>query len=264
MALPPTLGSEVSLTAVALLDLLEKGTGWVYCHFCYHVGSRCTCMGAFPPSWSQAVGESLGCGAAASSGGLTTVGTPATGYLPPPPGLPPIDYSKWRLPLPEASATGVAMAPLHLAGVGRGAGLRGTAKRIAGSPRPGGLAQRMPALPMTMLCTPQTMPVQQPCPEQPAMPHQQAVQPPKRPAGWDAIADTPADGTTPTGGTMQDCGRPAVRGQSPGSRSLSHPGGAPGMARVQQQCQEGGLPSGPMPGGRSLPPPPLPPAPERT
>ena len=125
MAPPPTLGSKVSLTAIALLDLLEKATGWVYCHFCYHVGSRCTCMGPFPPSWSQVVGESPGCGATASSGGLTTPGMPATGYLLPPPGLPPIDYSKWRLPLPEASAAGVAMAPLRLAGVGRATGLWG-------------------------------------------------------------------------------------------------------------------------------------------
>ena len=45
---------------------------------------------------------------------------------------------------------------------------------------------------------------------------------------------------------------------------VSHPRGAPGMVSVQQQCQEGGLPSGSMPGGRSLPPPPPPPAPERT
>ena len=84
----PTLGSEVSLAAVALLDLLEKATGWVYCCFCYHLGSRCTCMGAFPPSWSQVVGESLGHRVTASSGGLTAPGMPATGYLPPPPGLP--------------------------------------------------------------------------------------------------------------------------------------------------------------------------------
>ena len=159
MVLPPTLGSEVSLMAIALLDLLEKATGWMYCHFCYHVGSRCTCMGAFPPSWSQVVGELPGCGATASSGGLTAPGTPATGYLLPPPGLPPIDYSKWRLPLPEASATGVATAPLHLTGVGRGTGLWSMVKRIAGSPHPGRLAQRMPAPPTTMPCTPQTMPV---------------------------------------------------------------------------------------------------------
>ena len=264
MAPLPTLGREVSLTAVALLDLLEKATGWVYCRFCYHVGSRCTCMGAFPPSWSQVVGESPGCGATASSGGLTAPGMPATGYLPPPPGLPPVDYSKWRLPLPEASATGVATAPLHLAGIGRGTGLWGTAKRTAGSPRPGGLAQRMPAPPTTMPCVPQMMPVRQPCPEQPATPYQQAVQPPKRPMGQGAIADTPTDKTTPAGGTTQDCGRPAARGRGPGSCSVSHPRGAPGMASAQQQHQEGGLPSGSMPGGRSLPPPPPPPVPERT
>ena len=68
LAPPPNLGSKVSLPAVALLKLLEKTTGWVYCHFCYHLGSRCTCMGAYPPSWSQVVGESPGCGATASSG----------------------------------------------------------------------------------------------------------------------------------------------------------------------------------------------------
>ena len=44
------------------------------------------------------------------------------------------------------------------------------------------------------------------------MGYQQAVQPPKRPVGWGAIADTSADKTTPMGGTMQDRGRPAARG----------------------------------------------------
>ena len=159
MVPPPTLGSKVSLAAVALLDLLEKSTGWVYCHFCYHLGSWCTCMGAFPPSWSQVVGEMPGYGATASSRGLTTPGMPATGYLPPPPGLPPIDYSKWRLPPPEALTARVVTDPLRLPGVGRGAGLRGTAKRIAGLPRTGGLAQRMPVPPTTMPCMPQMMPV---------------------------------------------------------------------------------------------------------
>ena len=159
MAPPPTLGSKVSLVAIALLDLLEKATGWVYCRFCYHLGSWCTCMGAFPLSWSQVVGESPVHRATASSGGLTAPGMPATGYLPPPPGLPPIDYSKWRLPPPGAPASGGATAPPQLAGVGRSAGLWGTTKRIAGAPHPGRLAQRMPAPPPTMLCAPQMMPV---------------------------------------------------------------------------------------------------------
>ena len=157
---PPNLGSDVNLTAVALLDLLEKTTGWVYCRFCYHLGSRCACMGAFPPSWSQVVGELLGCGAATSSRGMTTPGMPAagmSGYLPSLPGLPPIDFTKWRLPPPEALTAGGATAPPHLPGVRRGAGLWGTAKRIAGAPHPGGLAQQMPAPPTMMPCAPQTV-----------------------------------------------------------------------------------------------------------
>ena len=162
LALPPNLGSNVSLPAVALLELLEKTTGWGYCRFCYHLGSRCACMGAYspgpPPLWSQVVGESPGCGATASSRGMTTPSTPAagmSGYLPPPPGLSPIDFSKWRLPPPEAPASRGPTAPPNLPGVRRSDRLRGTVKRIMGVPRPGGLAQRMPAPPMLMPCMPQ-------------------------------------------------------------------------------------------------------------
>ena len=159
MVLPPNLGSEVSLAAIALLDLLVKATGWVYCRFCYHLGSRCACMGAFPPSWSQVVGELLGCGATASSGGMAAPGMPAARYLPPSPYLPPIDYSKWRLPLPKAPAAGGATAPPHLPGVGRSAGLWGTVKRIMGTPHPGGLVQGMPVPPTMTPCMPLMMPV---------------------------------------------------------------------------------------------------------
>ena len=98
------------------------------------------------------------------------------------------------------------------------------------------------------------------------MPYQQAVQPPKRlvpGAGRGVGADTPTGKTTPVGGTMQDHRRPAARERGHGSHSVSYPRGAPGTASVQRQRQEGGLPSGSMPGGRSLPPPP-PPVPERT
>ena len=158
---PPNLGSDVSLPAVALLELLEKTTGWVYCCFCYHLGSRCACMGAFPPSWNQVVGESPGCRVTASSGGMTTPGTPAagmSGYLPPTPGLPPIDFSKCRLPPPETLASRGATAPPNLHGVGRSTGLRGTAKRIVGARRPGRLAQRMPVPPTSTPYTSQTIP----------------------------------------------------------------------------------------------------------
>ena len=54
LALPPNLGSDMSLPAVALVQQLEKTTGWEFCHYCCHLGSRCSCMGAYhlapPPS----------------------------------------------------------------------------------------------------------------------------------------------------------------------------------------------------------------------
>ena len=99
------------------------------------------------------------------------------------------------------------------------------------------------------------------------MPYQQAVQPPKRlvpGVGRGVIADTSTGKTAPVGGTAQDHGRPAARGQGHGSHSVSHPRGVPEMASSQLQHQEGGLPCGLMPSGRSLPPPPPPPVPERT
>ena len=225
LALPPNLGSDMGLPAVALLELLEKATGWGYCRYCCHLGSRCICMGAYspvpPPSWSQVVDQSPGYGATASSGGMTAPSTTAarrSGYVPPPPGLPPIDFSNWRLPPPEAPASrGLSAAPPSLPGVERSINLRGTAKRIMGAQmaqHPGGLAQWMlapatsapcmpqmapplsqspPGRPATSApCAPQTVqPLHQPPPGWPAMPYQQAVQPPKKPMGRGVTADTP-------------------------------------------------------------------------
>ena len=141
LALLPNLGSDMSLPAVALLQLLEKATGWGFCCYCCHLASRCICIVAYslapPPLWSQVVEESPGYGATASSGGMTAPTTTAagvSGYVPPPPGLPPIDFSNWRLPPPEALASrGLPTAPPSLPGVGRSIRLRGTAKRIAGA-----------------------------------------------------------------------------------------------------------------------------------
>ena len=201
LALPPNLGSDMSLPAVALLQLLKKRTGWGYCHYCCHLGSRCICMGAYPlappQSWSQVVDQSPGYRATASSGGMTSPSTTAagmSGYVPPPPSLPPIDFSNWRLPPPEAPASrGLPTAPPGLPGVGRSTRLRGTAKRIAGAQmaqRSGSLAQWTPTPPMSVPCTPRMVPpLHQPPPGQPAMPYQQAVQPPKKPMGRGVISD---------------------------------------------------------------------------
>ena len=48
--LPPNLSCDIVLPAVALLQLLETLTGLGFCCYCFHVGSWCTCMGAYPPA----------------------------------------------------------------------------------------------------------------------------------------------------------------------------------------------------------------------
>ena len=78
-ALPPNLGRDMSLPAVSLLQLLETSMGLGFCRYCYHVGSKCICMGTYQPtppqSWSQIVEQTQGYGVTASSGGMTTSST---------------------------------------------------------------------------------------------------------------------------------------------------------------------------------------------
>ena len=215
-------------------------------------------MGAYspvsPPLWSQVVDQSPGYRVTASSGGMTAPSTTAarmSGYVPPPQGLPPIDFSNWRLPPPEAPASGgLPTAPPSLPGVGRSINLRGTAKRIVGAQMvqcPGGLAQWMPAPATSMPCTPQMAPpLRQLPPGWPAMsvpfmpqmapslcqlppgwlatPYQQVVQLPKKPTGRGVTADAPTDKTTPVGSACaQDHGRSSMRGWGGSGQSISHP-----------------------------------------
>ena len=112
-ALPPNLGHDMVLPAVALLQLLETSTGLGFCHYCCHLGSQCMCLEAYQPvppqSWSQIVEQTPGYGVTASSGGMTTPSTTVSGmsgYVAPPPGLTPPDFSSWRLPPPEAPHPG--------------------------------------------------------------------------------------------------------------------------------------------------------------
>ena len=107
--LPPNLGHDMGLPAVALLQLLEASTGVGFCRYCCCPGLQCMCIGASPQvpptSWSQVVEQTPGCGVAASSGGMTTPSTSVAGmpgYVAPLPGLTPPDFSSWSLPPPEA------------------------------------------------------------------------------------------------------------------------------------------------------------------
>ena len=102
---PPNLGCDMGLPVVALLQLLEVATGVGFCHYCCHLGSRCKCIGAYrpapPKSWSQIAEQTPGYGVTASSGGMTTPSTTATGmpgHVVPLPSLTPPDFSSWSLP----------------------------------------------------------------------------------------------------------------------------------------------------------------------
>ena len=84
-ALPPNLGCDMGLPAVALLQLLEASTGVGFCCYCCSLGPWCKCVGASP-----------GYGVTASSGGMTTPSTSVAGmpgYVAPLPGLSPPDFS---------------------------------------------------------------------------------------------------------------------------------------------------------------------------
>ena len=124
--LPPNLGCNMSLPAVALLQLLEMSMGVGFCHYCCHLGSWCTCMGTYQPTppqlWSQIVEQTPGYGVTASSGGMTTPSTTVagmSGYVAPPPSLILPDFSSWRLLPPETPHLG-DYPPLHQAYLGSG------------------------------------------------------------------------------------------------------------------------------------------------
>ena len=118
----------------------------------------------------------------------------------------------------------------------------------------GGLTQWAETQPTSVPCMPQmVLPLHQPLPGQPAMPYQQAVQPPKKSTGRGVTSDPSADKTIPVGSTSsQNRRRPTTRGQGGCGQSISHPWGVQEKASVQPPCQEGNLPSASMP---SVPPP---------
>ena len=127
-ALPPRLSLDLGCQVIALLQLLEAATGVGFCHQCCHPRPCCTCMGTSQPApsmlWSQIVQQAPGYGVTSSSGGVTDLSTSMGGmhgYVAPPPGLTPPDFSIWSTPPQEAPppprATGI---PVILASHGEG------------------------------------------------------------------------------------------------------------------------------------------------
>ena len=249
-ALPPNLGHDMGLPAVALLQLLEASTGVGFCHYCCSPGPRCKCVGASQPvppaSWSQIVEQTSGYGVTTSSGGMTTPRTSVAGmpgYVAPLPGLTPPDFSSWSLPHPEAPLPqGLPTVLQGLPGIRRSMQIRAAVERHAraqlaqGPWAPAQWAQMPPTLvPHTPQMAP---PLHQPPPGQPATLYQQTVQLPGKSTGRGVTFNSSIDKTAPAGGqSSEDCGRQRTRGRGDGGQSASCPRG------VQMPCQEGDLPS---------------------
>ena len=107
-ALPPRLCLDLATQAITLLQLLEAATGVGFCCHCCHPRPRCTCTGASqlapPMLWSQIVQQTQGYGVTSTSRGVTNPSTAIggmPGYVAPPPGLTPPDFSIWSIPPPE-------------------------------------------------------------------------------------------------------------------------------------------------------------------
>ena len=131
-ALLPRLYLDLGTQAVALLQLLEAATGVGFCHHCCHPRPRCMCTGASqsapPMLWSQIVQQTQGYGVTITSRGVTDPSTPMgdmPGYVVPPPGLTPPDFSIWSIPPPEVPPPpGLPASPLYRPPVGRASLLR--------------------------------------------------------------------------------------------------------------------------------------------
>ena len=138
-ALPPRLCLDLGTQVVALLQLLEVATGVGFCHHCCHPRPHCTCTGASQPAppmlWSQIVQQAQGYGVTSTSRGVTDLSTPMggmPGYVVPPLGLTPPDFSIWSIPPQEVPPPpGLPASPLYQPPMGRATSLRAAIDRQA-------------------------------------------------------------------------------------------------------------------------------------
>ena len=216
--LPPRLCLDLGTQAIALFQLLEAATGVGFCHHCCHPRPHCMCMGASqlapPRLWSQIVQQAQGYGVT-SSGGVTDPSTPMggmPGYVVPPPGLTPPDFSIWSIPPQEVPLPqGLPVSPLYRPPVGRATSLRAAIDRQAQA-----LRATVPQAPMLSAPKSQAPPLQapqvvpplcQPLPSSrslPATPYQQVVQPPSKPKGRGVTFNSSADKVAAIGGQDAD------------------------------------------------------------
>ena len=206
--------------------------------------------------WSQIVEQTPGYGVTSSSGGVTTPSTSMggiPGYMAPPPGLIPPDYSIWSMPPWEASLPKeLPGSPRYRPPAGRAAHMRAALDRQAQASQ--ALVPLAPAPPAPVPKAPQMAPpICQPLPYSrgwPATPYQQAVQPSSKSMGLGVTFDSSADKPVAAGGQDTDgCGRQSTPGQDdnswPASRSRgAREGSSIRMTSKQMPCQVGECPSG--------------------
>ena len=168
-----------------------------------------------PMLWSQIVQQTQGYGVTSTSGGVTDPSTPMggmPGYMTPPPGLTPPDFSIWSIPPQEVPLPPeLPASPLYQPPVGRATSLRAAidmqaqAMRTTVPQAPMLLAPKLQAPPPQ---APQMVPPMcQPLPSsgsRPATPYQQAVQPPIKPKGKGVTFDSSADKVVAIGGQDTD------------------------------------------------------------
>ena len=208
--LPPRLCLDLGTQVISLLQLLEAATGVGFCRHCCHPRPHCTCMGASqlaPPTlWSQIVQQAQGYRVTSSSRGVTDPSTPMggmPGYMAPPPGLTPPDFSTWSIPLPP----GLPVSPLYRPPMGRTTSLRAAIDRQAQVLRatmPQAPTPPAPKLQAPLPQAPQMVPpLCQPLPSsgsQPATPYQQVVQRSSKPKWRGVTFDSSADKLAAVGG----------------------------------------------------------------
>ena len=209
-ALPPRLSHDLGHQVVTLLQLLEVATGVGFCHHCFNPRPHCRCTGASqsaPPTlWSQIVEQTPGYGLTSSSRGATTPSTSMggmPGYVAPPPGLTPPDFSILSMPPQEASLPkGLPASPLYRPPVGRATHMRAALDRQVQAPQ-----TPVPQAPASQVLVPQAPqmvpPLHQPLPSSqgwPATLYQQAVQPLSKPTGLGVTFDFSANKMAAPGG----------------------------------------------------------------
>ena len=180
------------------------------------------------------------------------------GYVAPPPGLTPPDYSIWSMPPLESSLPeGLPGSLWYRPPIGRAAQLRATLDRQAQAlraPASQAPASQAPASQALVLRAPQMVPpLCQPLPSSRgwlATPYQQAVQPSSKSIGLGVTFDSTADKPMATGGQDADShGRQRTQGRDDNTQPASHSRGTRDRSSVrttskQTPCQVGKHPSG--------------------